>query len=181
MILVILPVRNVWDQDISMKEQKGIATSKRGKADSERLVSRRAMLKGSATAMPAILTLQSGAALARSSNLIGTIDYKSPDRLGRTLCLDLDSVTPASSDGRVFDLRAPPAGPYAEVTAINERDYYAEANKGSAPVDESQICRDGITAFYKDGGWVQIDAPGGMVSVTALASFAAGSIIVTDL
>jgi len=167
-----------------MKDQKERTESERELTDAPpRSVSRRALLKGTATAMPAILTLQSGAALARSSNLISTTDYKTPDRLGRTLCLDLDSVVPASSDGRVFDLGAPPAGPYAEVTAINERDYYAEANKGHGTVDEAQICRDGITAFYQnsqDPAWIQVDAPGGIVSATALTSFA-GNIIVTDL
>ena len=157
------------------KESKGQLEG----SNAPKSLSRRALLKGTATAMPAILTLHSGAALARSSNLISTIDYKSPDRLGRTLCLDLDSVA-TTRDGNVFDLRAPPAGPYAEVTAINERDYHAEPNMGSATVDESQICRDGITAFYKDHGWVQIDAPGGMVSAAALTSFA-GNIVVTDL
>ena len=79
-----------------------------------------------------------------------------------------------------LDLGAPPAGPYAEVTAINERDYYAEANRGSDPVDEAEICRDGMTAYYQDHGWNRIDAHGGMVSATALNSFA-GSIVVTDL
>lgn len=165
---------------MSIKDQKGKTEIKDGKSGSLNSVSRRSLLKGTAVAMPAILTLQSGAALARSSNLISTIDYKSPDSLGRTLCLDLDSVVPATRRGNTFDLGAPPAGPYAEVTAINERDYYAEANRGSDPVDEAEICRDGMTAYYQDHGWNRIDAHGGMVSATALNSFA-GSIVVTDL
>ena len=85
---------------------------------------RRTLLRRGVVAMPAILTLQSGAALARSSNLISASSPRSRDRLGRTLCVDSKSVYRA--DGRrrgVYDLGDPPR---AKVNIIRERDYFVK-------------------------------------------------------
>ena len=138
-------------------------------------ISRRTMLKGMTSSMPVVLTLQSGTALARSSNMVSAAGYKATDRLGRTLCMDLQSVEEV--DG-MCDLGEPP---YARVYAINERDYYLEANRGSAQIDEADLCGLGGEAYYKDGGWQQVRVQQGMVvSATALTSFS-GSIDVIDL
>ena len=133
------------------------------------------MLKGMTTSMPVVLTLQSGAALARSSNMISDAGYKATDGLDRTLCMDSPSVNEVEG---MYDLGEPP---YARVYAINERDYYVEANRGSAEIDEAELCRLGGEAYYKDGGWQQVRVQQGMVvSATALTSFA-GKIDVIDL
>ena len=141
-------------------------------------VSRRALLKGTAVSMPMILTLQSGAALARSSNLISEAGYKATDAQGRTLCLDLNSVYRSSESGNLHDLGEPA---YARVTAINEREYHIDKNSGSAEIDEADLCMRGGSAFYRQQGWQEVRVPQGvLVSATALTSFA-GSIVVTDL
>jgi hypothetical protein len=78
--------------------------------DRPKSVSRRALLRGGVTAMPAILTLHSGAALARSSNLIGQAPPGTTDEYGRTLCLDTTGLTQVTEYGTVYDLREPPSG-----------------------------------------------------------------------
>lgn len=171
-------VRIAWDYDTPMKNQENKINTKRELDTTPRSVSRRAMLKGSATAMPAILTLHSGAALARSSNLIGAAPSTTRDRLGRALCLDTSSVTAASSSGEAFDLGQPP---YARVTAINEQEHHIEANNGSAIIDESALCERGGTAYYRDSGWHEVNVRQGIiVSATALTSFAS-SIVITEV
>lgn len=181
------------DQSDSPQEQ---SRARRG-------VSRRKLLKAAVTSMPAILTLQSGAALARSSNLISAASYPSKDRRGRTLCLDTESVYPVGNSGRLYDLDEPPR---AHVIAINERDYRIEPDEHAPRITEEQICQSGRPGFYRgeyawdgdgrgadsdehdddDDGlyrrrWEQIQVRRGvLVSATALTSFA-GSVRVTDL
>ena len=66
------------------------------------VISRRMLLRGATAAVPTILTLQSGAALAASSNLIGTVQYArqalGPD--GNVQCLDMRGLggTPTKLD-----------------------------------------------------------------------------------
>ena len=86
---------------------------------------RRAILKRGVVAMPAILTLQSGAALARSSNLISASHPRTTDRRGRTLCIDSRSVYPAGGrrGARVYDLGNPP---HAVVNVIRDGDISVE-------------------------------------------------------
>ncbi len=148
------------------------------------VVSRRAILKGTVTAMPAILTLQSGAALARSSNLISPAGHDAKDRLGRTLCLDLNSVYPAGRSGNKYDLGEPA---YGQVWAINDRDLRAEPRFRSRRVSEAEVCRSGKPAYYRrsgyhrDAGWQEVNVPRGIVvSATALTSFA-GRISLTNI
>ena len=107
-------------------------------------VSRRALLRGAVTAMPAVLTLQSGAAHARSSNLISASPWDHKDRRGRTLCMDKKSVYPAG--GRKFDLGNPA---YARVTAIHDRDFRLAPHHGAARVSEAQMCHNGGTYYYR--------------------------------
>ncbi len=60
--------------------------SQKNRADDGAVRGRRAVLKGAVAAMPMILTLQSGAALARSSNMISASSPDSAiDAEGRTL------------------------------------------------------------------------------------------------
>ena len=108
---VIIVASEVFEANMSDGKQNKDSKGPLEGVNAPKSVSRRSMLKGTATAMPAILTLQSGAALARSSNLISTIDYKSPDRHGRTLCLNLDSVVPAGRDGKSSICVHRPPGP----------------------------------------------------------------------
>ena len=114
-------------------------------------ISRRALLRGAVTTMPIVLTLQSGAALARSSNLISASHYSSEDRRGRTLCLDTDSVYPVGGSDRVFDAGDPAR---VHVYAINERDYRVAPHRNARRISEEQICRTGRPGFYRgEYGW----------------------------
>ncbi len=110
-------------------------------------MSRRSLLKGGISAMPAVLTLQSGAALARSSNLISVSrrgDHK--DHWGRTLCLDTKSVYPVDGSRRQYDLGHPA---YGRVAAIRDREYYGLTPNGIREVDESMMCRRGGVYYYR--------------------------------
>ena len=108
-------------------------------------VTRRMMLKGSASAMPAIMTLKSGAAHARSSNLIGASPYPERDRQGRLLCLNIDSVSSVGGSEQSFDI-----GEYgkAEIVAITERDYRAYPRMNAPRVSEERACLEGRTVYY---------------------------------
>lgn len=136
-------------------------------------MSRRALIKGGVTAMPAILTLQSGAALARSSNLISAASPGTTDRLGRTLCLDTNSVYPTPDSRTVYDLGEPPR---AELNIISDRVYYVEKNRGSDQVSKDAMCEGGSYWFNdSDGrGWQSVELPyrGIVVSSGAMTSVA---------
>jgi hypothetical protein len=98
------------------------------RADSLPSPSRRRLLKGGATALPVILTLHSGAALARTSNLLSATDYFETDELGRTLCVDATSVCPVDTDCPVvvddysglpvYDYSLVPEDEYSEIYQI---------------------------------------------------------------
>ena len=91
-----------------------------GDAPVGKSLSRRALLKRAAVSAPAVLTLHSGAALARSSNLISGAPPYSRDSKNRTLCLNTNSVRRADRRWRIYDLGDPP---YAHVNALHERRY----------------------------------------------------------
>jgi hypothetical protein len=131
-------------------------------------VSRRAILKGSAAAMPVILTLQSGAALARSSNLVGAAPHGATDLDGNTLCLDTRTAYRVS-DGEKFDLGQPA---YGTVNVIPRRRFFVEPNRGSSPVGPGGMCEKGGTFFYHERGWHDVNLPtnGIVVSATAITS-----------
>lgn len=146
-------------------------------------LTRRDLLRRTAVSMPMVLTLQSGAALARSSNLISATSTDYADADGRTLCLDKDSVFAASDSADVYDLGDPP---YARVYAIRDREYYNEPRRRSGQLSEAEMCRSGRSGFLRprdhDGrGWKEVKVPKGvLVSATALSSFA-GDIHIYDL
>lgn len=135
-------------------------------------LSRRALLKGTAIAMPVVLTLQSesGAALARSSNLISEASPDTRDLDGNTLCLDTSSVYPLP-DGSKYDMGDPADG---VVNVIADRQFFLEKNH-SSPTTTYDMCYKGGPAWFHDGGWheVRLPANGVVVSATALVSVSA--------
>ena len=143
-------------------------------------IGRRALLRGATSAVPAILTLQSGAALARSSNLIGANPYSGASN-GKYNCLDFDGID-RTDKPRVYDLGSPPM---AHVTRIDadSRYYATDPNQayggwsgGPSEVSKSKMCADGGT-YYRKSRWntkrVQVKR-GMLVSATALNSFSSG-------
>jgi len=140
---------------------------------------RRRLLKVAVATAPVIATLPTGAALARTSNLIGATSGTGTDSLGRTLCLDLESGR--YRDG-LLDL-----GPHGdgELTAITERDYRLAPLDTATAVTEKKMCNDGGTYYYYDSAtstWQSTPniPPGIVVSATALSSFA-GSIFIREI
>lgn len=146
--------------------------------------SRRALLRGaSVAALPTILTLKSGAALAASSNLIGTVKNSSQalGDGGKVQCLDMSSAVGGTPNR--LDLGR---DPMLHVQYIGQRQYYRPASNNkqgdtSKPVTISQMCKEGGVYWYNDRGWKsttpgQYGSPGiragFMVSATALHSFA---------
>lgn len=165
------------------KDMKEHNSNETQETDAPRSMSRRALLRRGVTAMPAVLTLQSGAALARSSNMISATTSRPKDAYGRTLCLDENSVDDVDRSLRRMDLGEPA---YGRVTAIRDRDYRTKPRHRADRVSEARMCKSGGTYYYRvkthDGPrWRKVDVPKGMlVSATALSSFA-GNIVVTDL
>jgi hypothetical protein len=141
-------------------------------------LNRRRVLKVAIATAPLIATLPSGAALARSSNLIGAAPVAaSKDWAGRTLCVDLRSGTGSYQNGKL-DLGVPPD---VDLTRIPDRDYRTAPNGGAPTASEATMCNQGGTYYYQSSGWQNANIPKGMlVSATALSSFA-GSIHVNDV
>jgi len=165
------------------KQENQTAVSVENTADREDdsvVHDRRALLKSAVVTMPMILTLQSGAALARSSNLISASRPRSAmDSDGRMLCMDYRYIDSELGDHDLVDLGEPP---YASVTAISKRKYY-DAPYGEE-VHRREMCREGGTYYYKRSYWRWRKTgyvPRGMlVSATALSSFA-GHIDITEI
>jgi hypothetical protein len=166
-----------------------LQSQKKDAADKAVFRGRRALIKGAAATLPMILTLQSGAALARSSNLIGgTSEASAKDANGNTLCMDMSYATPI---GDKYDL-----GPTPGDVVVNMYPDY-EYTKRELPsllrlrgpagnegqrvtVGIREVCESSIdkTFYFKDGpgGWQAL--PGGngcLVSLTAISSFADGT------
>lgn len=154
------------DQRSSEKREAAVTDS-----DAPESPSRRALLTSGAKAMPVVLTLQSGAALAQSSNTIGASSPYTRDAHGNTLCLDTYSVQELPLGGR-YDLGTPVD---AEVNVIGERRYRYVDSSGRRTrirVAEHDMCRDGGTYAYRSGGWHYVELPsnGVVVSAGALVS-----------
>jgi hypothetical protein len=142
------------------------------------VVSRRGLFRVAVATAPLIATLPSGAALARSSNMIsGTTAGDARDQLNRTLCLDRNSGVRAYRSR--IDLGAPPSG---NLTAIKERDYRSAPKLTATRVSEGDMCQNGGYYHYMSNGqWKKVSVPRGMmVSATALSSFA-GHIYTTEI
>ena len=125
-------------------------------------LSRRTLLKVGVTAMPVVLTLQSGAALARSSNLIGATPGARVD--GKALCMDTSTALPM--DGGKFDLRDPG---YATVNSIRDADYYLPVGQGRSGdfMGADMFCETGGIRQFHDRGWHQVDLPTNGIIVSA--------------
>jgi hypothetical protein len=146
---------------------------------------RRALLRGAMATVPTVMTLHSGAALARSSNLVGAGPDAGADG-GQYRCLDTETVY-QTSNPNVYDLGDPPM---AHVTTIrSDTTYYRLETMGSSenlkptdPVTGPTMCKEGGTFFRKSGytsGNVEVKR-GVLVSATALVSFS-GAIRYTDV
>ena len=132
-------------------------------------LTRRAMLRGATVAVPTILTLGSGAALAASSNLLATNTTPTT--------ADVNCLDPMSTQGtlptnpNVYDLGAPP---YADVTVIEAMHRYRNPAT-SKDMITSEVCRFNGKVQVKYNGtgpWVdKTRTPGAMASAAALASF----------
>jgi hypothetical protein len=117
-------------------------------------VSRRALLRSGVVAMPAILTLHSGAALARSSNMISAAPSGTTDGMGRTLCVDKSSVVYADADGssEIFDLGEPPSAEMNIIRGPTEVQYF-ESENSSTPIAADAMCeRGGVFSWKPEGG-----------------------------
>jgi hypothetical protein len=136
------------------------------RADSLPSPSRRRLLKGGATALPAILTLHSGAALARSSNLLSASASYEVDSLGRTLCVDITSVVPVDDYSQIYDLGDPPHAVINVIRGEAEgRIYYV--NKDDK--DSGNSIHPGLMC-EQSGPWEVVDVPQGFVASSMAAS-----------
>jgi len=146
-------------------------------------VSRRALIKGGVTVMPAILTLHSGAVLARSSNMISASSPDTTDGMGRTICVNKSSVVYADDHSEIYDLDEPP---YAEVNIIRgptEVQFYETKDK-STPIKPGAMCERGGQFWSKPQGekWVASDLPQGFVTSSgAWASIAVSGFVKDNL
>jgi hypothetical protein len=129
------------------------------------VVSRRSILRGATVIAPTILTLHSGAALAKSSNLITSNSLTLPDA----------GTVAATGAPNQYDLGAPVS---ADVTRINAMGEYHRLGDHSPRgiVSPQQMCTEGGTFERKSwSGWSNVTVDkGGLVSATALSSFASG-------
>lgn len=148
-------------------------------------VARRALLRGAMATVPTVMTLHSGAALARSSNLVG-VGPTAGSEGGKFRCMDTETVY-KTDNPNVYDLGDPPM---AHVTTIRDNVTYQRLErvgnssnfKPGATVHASDMCREGGT-FYRNSGSSSGNVAvkrGVLVSATALASFS-GSIRYTDV
>ena len=163
----------VDDMTVERKESNGAPAK----------VNRRAMLRGASAAVPAILTLNSGAALARSSNLIGAGNHVGQQG-GKYRCLDFDGIR-GTRKPNVYDLGDPAMGHVTRIDA--ESSYYAtdpddrrggydRHGRGPSEVSKQKMCADGGTYYRKDRHRTrQVHVKRGvLVSATALSSFSSG-------
>jgi hypothetical protein len=143
-------------------------------------VSRRALLSGMGKAVPAVITLYSGAALARSSNLISSDNTPGAEQ-NKYRCLDTRSVYKTNKP-KVYDLGE---NPMAHVTRVDSRkEYYKAGYNGpsSTKVGADKMCSDGGDFYRKDySAYKKVKVEKGvLVSATALSSFS-NNITYTDV
>jgi len=146
-----------------------------------RVMSRRAMVRGVSVVVPTIATLHSGAALAQSSNLLSAAPDTAAEN-GQHRCLDTKSVYPTQNRD-VYDLGEEPMG---HVTRIRSDKRYYLANPDGTPssteANPKQMCKTGGTYYRQDGSRMRRVkvAKGAMVSLTAMSSFS-NDITFTDV
>ena len=129
--------------------------------------------------MPAILTLHSGAALARSSNMISAAPADTTDGLGRTICVVESSVIPV---GDKYDLGEPPSAVCNIIPGPAERQYFIEKDKNT-PIMPGAMCETGGTFWYKPQGesWQTSTLDKGFVmsagSIASVAEFVTDNLL----
>lgn len=166
-------------------------------ADRERSIrNRRLMVRGAAAAVPAILSLRSGAALARSSNLVSTVaDLPETGGTGGVYhCLDTESVEPVGAN--LYDLGTQGDAHFTNIRA--DRRYFDEQGTQVSPAEmcqrggdyrtessaedtsfeekaeaEPDFLRQSFIPMANGEGETVAVAQGGLVSATAFASIAA--------
>lgn len=161
----------VTDQSKNVAETGGDAQVREANVPSPR---RRALVRGAAAAVPTILTLHSGAALARSSNLLGTIDNLA-NANDPANCLDTSGLNEVQPN--VYDLGTTPS---STVNVLpGDKTYYTNSTKTTVANREA-MCENGGTYYTSTGQQIQLPQGGGLVSATSLSSFA-GRVIVREL
>lgn len=152
---------------MTVQEDKQTGTPAAGQQERPESVGRRALLRGGVAAMPAILTLQSGAALARSSNLISAAPG-SRNGDGNALCVDTSTLEQLTSGKYDFDDPG-----HATVNVLPDEDYYpTNTGRSGDAWSADEFCETGGSRKFHDGGWHQVDLPsnGIVVSSNALNS-----------
>jgi hypothetical protein len=146
----------------------------RPKTNSE-MPSRRRFLMRAAAALPVVATIPSGAALARSSNLLSYRsgdagnDFTTVDK--QVICLHASSVD--SSDATTVDLGTNKP----VVTLISTARTYKFQNGPSPDFTAGAACSN-LPNYYKYSGQSNVFIPAGYnVSASAFASFAATAVI----
>ena len=135
--------------------------------------SRRTLLKKGAGAMPAVLTLQSGASLAATSAYIGSVSRAGSNIAGHVHVLDVRKAEPLPNGTtfRFVDTN------YADVYIIPDGDYYPSKGKSGTPVKADEFGRTGGIKYLDAPGNPEVVLPenlnGVLVSSTALNSIMA--------
>lgn len=110
---------------------------------------RRLVLRGAAAAVPSILTLHSGSALAaRSSFLISRADGTALSDNGKYLCMDLTGADQIGPD--LYDLGDNPA---PQITTIDGSAAYYKDAEGTQRASAIEVCESG-ELYYRSGGTV---------------------------
>lgn len=142
---------------MSDRVERDIASGSAEDSDRKEFNARRALLKGGVAAMPAILTLQSGAALAQSSHMmVHAARPRATDRLGRTMCLDTNSVYPAEGHKTAYSMGSPPK---AHINIISDRKYFRGKGRRTGVVRKGEMCRGGTYWYKENGDWESVDLP----------------------
>lgn len=116
--------------------------------------------------MPVVLTLQSGEALARSSNLISAAPAGTRNAAGQALCLDTSTSTPML-DSTKYDIGDPG---YATLNVVPDVDFYPlSGGRSDPPTSVDVFCTRGGSMKFHDGGWHQVDLPANGIIVSANA------------
>jgi hypothetical protein len=151
-------------------------TETTGKKDQPASMSRRALLKQAGVAMPAVLTLQSGAAMAASSIYVGTTTRWGSHDSGNVYCMDVRNAEPMPNGTTYKFVNTN----YADVYVLPDESTYHDAkgnSKNNPGVLSDEFCHVGGSKYYNAPDWPQVDLPenlnGVLVSSTAMTSLSA--------
>jgi len=135
-------------------------------------MSRRDLLRRATAAMPVVMTLPSGAALAASSVYVGTTTSGGAQYAGGRLCLDTSSADEVLPNGTTYKYVTTT---YADVYHIQDGDYYPSIGKSGTPIKADAFCQSGGTRYLygkPEGVAVMPERVGALVSMTAINSVA---------